>query len=42
MPVLKKFEQFYEEDYDQNSQLCVYHKGECVIDIWGVTHNKKA
>ena len=41
MPVLKKFESFYAEDYDQNSQLCVYHKDKCVVDIWGVTPNAK-
>lgn len=36
-PALQKFISLFDEGVDKNSQLCVYHKGEKVIDIWGET-----
>lgn len=40
-PVLKEFESMFDQGLDKNSQLCVYYKDKCVIDIWGVTPDKK-
>ena len=36
-PVLQRFIELFEEGVEKNSQLCVYHKEDKVIDIWGET-----
>ena len=37
MPLQKRFEELFEKGYDQNSQLCMYVDGECIVNLWGET-----
>ena len=36
-PVEKAFRNNFELGVELGSQVCVYHKGKCVVDLWGKT-----
>ena len=36
-PVEKAFRNNFEIGVELGSQVCVYHKGKCVVDLWGKT-----
>ena len=33
--MLDRYIQLYEEGVEKHSQLCIYHEGRKVVDIWG-------
>ena len=35
LPVKKHLEDMLQNGAEENVQLCVYHDGQCVIDLWG-------
>lgn len=36
-PVVERYAKLFDEGVEKNSQLCIYHEGRKVVDIWGET-----